>query len=104
MKATSATVKATSTASNPATSAVTGPASIAELLGLPARSVAPEGIIAATAELMALLAVTAHRIVPWIKRRLVVQGVAPGGRRIVERVSAQLSLPILWQIAVLESG
>src|SRR5215472_13228325 len=95
MKTLSTAVKATSTASKPAASAaVTGPASVAELLGLPARPIAPEGIIAATAGLMTWIAVAAHRIVPWIERWLVVEGVAPAGRRIVERVSAKLRRPI----------
>ena len=104
VKASSTTVKASSTTSHPTASAVTGAASVTELLGLSARPVAPEGIIAATAELMTLIAVAAHRIVPWIERGLVVEGVAPGGRRVVERVSAKLGRPIPLRIAVLESG
>ena len=104
MKATS-TTSSTSTTSKPAApAAVTGPASVAELLGLAARPVAPEGIIAAAAGLTTWIAVAAHRIVPWIERWLVVEGVAPAGRRIVERISAQLSRPIPCRIAVLESG
>src|SRR5262249_45862063 len=53
--------------------------------------------------LMALIAIAAHRIVPWIVRWPVAGGVAPSGGRIVERVSAKLSRSIYGGIAVLES-
>ena len=96
-------MKASSTASEPASSAVTGPASIAELLGLSAGPVASEGIVAATGELTTLIAVAAHRIVPWIERWLVVVGVALTGRRIVEPACAKLSRTIRLRIAVLQS-
>jgi hypothetical protein len=98
-------VKASSTASGAPAPAITSPTSIAELLGLSARPIAPEGIIAPTSEPMTLIAVAAHRIVPWIERWLVAEGIAAsGGRWIVQRVSAKLSQPIRRRIAVLESG
>ena len=98
-------MEATSTAatSEPATSAVTGSAAVTELLGLSAGPVAPEGVIVATAVLTTFIAVAAHRIVPWIERWLVVEGVAPSRRGIVGRVPAKLGWPIHRRIAVLKS-
>jgi hypothetical protein len=98
-------VKASSTASGTPASAITSPTSVTELLGLSARRVASEGIIATTCDPMTVIAIAAHRIVPWIERWLVVEGVAASGRRrIVERVPAKLSRPVRRRIAVLESG
>jgi small neutral amino acid transporter SnatA (MarC family) len=99
-------VKATSTTatSEPTTSAATpavaGPASVTELLGLSAGPGASEGVIAATGQLMTFIAVAAHRIVPWIERWLLIEGVAPS-RRGIERVPAKLSRPIHLRIPVL---